>query len=390
MVPVRVPDEVPRIKNRKAYEQDATTPPDWRIACCYVGKGRRRAGVATAALAGALDLIAELGGGTVEGYPEDAAAVPAGFLYNGALSTYDQLGFRRDRMIGKHRWVVTTRAAPATRGSRRPSAASPQRTNHLVVAGGRRDGDCGGGSTHGRPCLRRGAAGARHHPGPDWTPRPVATSSRGIDTPTGGRSLEALDIPARFPPHCRRTTRRRPEVVPAANVGGARRYRRPPVSEQQDQTSATSGPLAGVRVVELGLWLAAPACATVLADWGADVVKIEPLAGDPFRGLAWAYGGHMNPPFELDNRGKRSVAVDLRTEGGQQVLWTLLDDADVFVTNYRPGGLERIGLDWPTVHARQPRLIYGSITGYGLDGPERDRASYDMGAYWGAPASPRR
>ena len=155
------------------------------------------------------------------------------------------------------------------------------------------------------------------------------------------------------------------------------------MSEQQDQTQATSGPLAGVRVVELGLWLAAPACATVLADWGADVVKIEPLAGDPFRGLAWAYGGHMNPPFELDNRGKRSVAVDLRTEGGQEVLWTLLDDADVFVTNYRPGGLERIGLDWPTVHARQPRLIYGSITGYGLDGPERDRASYDMGAYWG-------
>jgi crotonobetainyl-CoA:carnitine CoA-transferase CaiB-like acyl-CoA transferase len=136
-------------------------------------------------------------------------------------------------------------------------------------------------------------------------------------------------------------------------------------------------------VVELGLWLAAPACASILADWGADVVKIEPIDGDPFRGLAWAYGGAMNPPFELDNRGKRSVAVDLRTEGGQDVLWALLADADVFVTNYRPGGLERAGLDWPTVHDRLPRLIYGSITGYGLDGPERDRASYDMGAYWG-------
>src|SRR3954452_20811663 len=160
-------------------------------------------------------------------------------------------------------------------------------------------------------------------------------------------------------------------------------YRRPPVSEQQDQAASTSGPLAGVRVVELGLWLAAPACATVLADWGADVVKIEPLAGDPFRGLAWAYGGHINPPFELDNRGKRSVAVDLRTEGGQDVLWALLDDADVFVTNYRPGGRGRSGLDWRTVQPRQPRLIYGSISGYGLDGPERDRASYDMGAYWG-------
>jgi crotonobetainyl-CoA:carnitine CoA-transferase CaiB-like acyl-CoA transferase len=141
--------------------------------------------------------------------------------------------------------------------------------------------------------------------------------------------------------------------------------------------------LAGVHVVELGLWLAAPACASILADWGADVVKIEPLGGDPFRGLAWAYGGEMNPPFELDNRGKRSVAVDLRTEGGQEVIAALLAEADVFITNYRPGGLERLGLDWPTLHARHPRLIYGSITGYGLAGPERDRASYDMGAYWG-------
>jgi crotonobetainyl-CoA:carnitine CoA-transferase CaiB-like acyl-CoA transferase len=121
--------------------------------------------------------------------------------------------------------------------------------------------------------------------------------------------------------------------------------------------------------VELGLWLAAPACASILADWGADVVKIEPLGGDPFRGLAWAFGGEMNPPFELDNRGKRSIAVDLRTEGGLDVLWALLSAADLFVTNYRPGGLERLGLDWPTVHARLPQLIYGSITGYGLGAP---------------------
>ena len=101
------PAELPRIKSRAAYEKGATTPPDWRIACCFVGKGNRRRGVATAALAGALELIAGLGGGRVEGYPEDAASVPAGFLFNGALSTYERLGFTRDRMIGKHRWVVT-------------------------------------------------------------------------------------------------------------------------------------------------------------------------------------------------------------------------------------------------------------------------------------------
>ena len=107
------PDEVPRIKSRAAYEKGLSTPPDWRIACNFVGKGNRRRGVATAGLAGALELIAELGGGTVEGYPEDAASVPAGFLFNGALSTYETLGFTRDRKIGKHRWVVTRVVEPA-------------------------------------------------------------------------------------------------------------------------------------------------------------------------------------------------------------------------------------------------------------------------------------
>ena len=109
-------DELPRIKNRATYDQTRTTGsdlPDWRIACCWVAKGHRRQGVAGAALQGALDLIAGLGGGTVEGYPEPVGAVPPGFLYHGALSTYEQLGFARDRMIGKHRWVVTRHVDPA-------------------------------------------------------------------------------------------------------------------------------------------------------------------------------------------------------------------------------------------------------------------------------------
>jgi len=106
------PDEVPRIKSRGAYEKGRSISPDWRIACNFVGKGHRRQGVATAALAGALDLIARLGGGTVEGYPEGAGSVPAGFLFNGALSTYERLGFTRDRKIGKHRWVVTKVVEP--------------------------------------------------------------------------------------------------------------------------------------------------------------------------------------------------------------------------------------------------------------------------------------
>ncbi|GAB3766013.1 hypothetical protein GCM10027600_15380 [Nocardioides ginsengisegetis] len=107
------PDEVPKIKNRPSYEKDLVELPDWRIACCYVGKGHRRQGVATAALAGALELIAARGGGRVEGYPEDAADVSAGFLFHGALSTYDQAGFTRERKIGKHRWVVARQVDPA-------------------------------------------------------------------------------------------------------------------------------------------------------------------------------------------------------------------------------------------------------------------------------------
>ena len=108
------PEELPRIKSRAAYEKGQSTPPEWRIACNFVGKGHRRRGVATAALAGALDLIAGLGGGTVEGYPEAADSVPAGFLFNGVLSTYERLGFTRDRKIGKHRWVVAKVVEPSS------------------------------------------------------------------------------------------------------------------------------------------------------------------------------------------------------------------------------------------------------------------------------------
>lgn len=106
------PREITRIKNLGAYKKAATSPPDWRIGCCYVGKGHRRRGVSRAGLSGALTLIASLGGGVVEGYPEPADAVPAGFLYHGSLSTFESLGFERVRKIGKHRWVVSKQVHP--------------------------------------------------------------------------------------------------------------------------------------------------------------------------------------------------------------------------------------------------------------------------------------
>ncbi|MFM7735890.1 MAG: CaiB/BaiF CoA transferase family protein, partial [Alphaproteobacteria bacterium] len=147
-----------------------------------------------------------------------------------------------------------------------------------------------------------------------------------------------------------------------------------------------AGPLSGIKVVEIGFWVAGPATAGLLSDWGADVVKIEPPSGgDPFRGIFLSAVGievPFNPPFELDNRGKRSVVLDLKTEEGRELARRLVDGADVFVSNLRPGALERMGLDPETLRGRNPRLVYCSVTGYGVDGPDRDRPAYDIGAFW--------
>jgi len=143
------------------------------------------------------------------------------------------------------------------------------------------------------------------------------------------------------------------------------------------------GPLEGVRVVELGVWVAGPSAAAILADWGADVVKIEPPEGDPFRGLfAGLIELEGNPPFELDNRGKRSIALDLETPAGKEVAWKLIERADVFISNLRPRALAKLGFTYDECSARNPRLIYCQVTGYGPEGEESNRAAYDVGAFW--------
>jgi crotonobetainyl-CoA:carnitine CoA-transferase CaiB-like acyl-CoA transferase len=147
----------------------------------------------------------------------------------------------------------------------------------------------------------------------------------------------------------------------------------------------TQGPLHGVKVVELGVWVAGPAATGIMADWGADVVKVEPPSGDPQRAVFGALGvADQNgvPPFEIDNRGKRSVIADLRDPHDMETLMSLLTVADVFVTNVRPAGLARLGLDPESLTHKFPRLIYGVITGYGTQGPDVDRAGYDIGAFW--------
>jgi crotonobetainyl-CoA:carnitine CoA-transferase CaiB-like acyl-CoA transferase len=145
-----------------------------------------------------------------------------------------------------------------------------------------------------------------------------------------------------------------------------------------------SGPLDGVKVVELGVWVAGPAAAGILADWGADVVKIEPPGGDPARTFGRMLGieDGSSPPFEMDNRNKRGVMLDLGSDDGRATAFELLSGADVFLTNIRPGALTRIGLDFDTVAASNPGLVYGLITGYGQDGPDADRAAYDVAAFW--------
>ncbi|MBW8793442.1 MAG: CoA transferase [Streptomyces sp.] len=146
-------------------------------------------------------------------------------------------------------------------------------------------------------------------------------------------------------------------------------------------------PLEGISVVELGMWVAAPAAATMLADWGADVVKVEAPTGDPNRYTLRHVGQDIDsaPPFETDNRGKRGIVLDLRAPDGKDVLERLLARADVFVTNLRPGALERLGLAPDELRARHPRLVVGTLTGYGWAGAERDRAGYDVSAFWARP-----
>ena len=144
--------------------------------------------------------------------------------------------------------------------------------------------------------------------------------------------------------------------------------------------------LKGIRVVEMGLWVAGPAAGGILADWGAEVVKIEMPKGDPMRKLFGALSGSKEdrcPPFDLYNRGKKSVALDVNHADGMALVQRLVATADVFVTNMRPQFLERIGLDHATLLAKHPRLVYASLTAYGLEGPDRDAPGYDMAAYSG-------
>ncbi len=142
--------------------------------------------------------------------------------------------------------------------------------------------------------------------------------------------------------------------------------------------------LEGLKVVELATYIAAPGAGGLMADWGADVVKIESPSGDPMRRFLDDLTGvdPCNPVFTLDNRGKRSIVLDIGKPEGLEAVMRLARGADVFLTNVRPAALKRAGLDFDALHAANPRLIYASVTGYGLTGPDTDRPGFDVAAFW--------
>ena len=143
---------------------------------------------------------------------------------------------------------------------------------------------------------------------------------------------------------------------------------------------------AGLKVLDVGSWIAGPVSATILADFGADVIKVEiPGSGDAYRGLATAPGtpkAEINYTWVQDARNKRSITLNLKTETGKTILRQLASDCDVYVTNHPLHMRRDLGLTYDDIKTINPRVIYASLTAYGEKGPERDREGFDLVAYW--------
>ncbi len=146
------------------------------------------------------------------------------------------------------------------------------------------------------------------------------------------------------------------------------------------------GPLSGIKVVELSVYVAAPVCARMLADMGAEVIKIEAPMGDGWRGAGIGYlprfNKDENPIFDIYNSGKKHVSLNLKTPEGMEAFLKLLEDADVFVTNLRSSALKRLGLSYEDLKEKYPSLIYAAVLGFGKKGPDADMPAYDTTAFW--------
>ncbi len=146
------------------------------------------------------------------------------------------------------------------------------------------------------------------------------------------------------------------------------------------------GILEGLKVIDMGHFVAVPAAGALLADWGADVLKVEPLDGDAQRGdislILKRTGSTVNWRFEVHNRNKKSIALDLKQDAGRQVLYGLVKDADVFMSNYEPATIETLKVDYGRLKQVNPGLIYASLSGYGKSGPQKDERGFDFTAAW--------
>ena len=141
--------------------------------------------------------------------------------------------------------------------------------------------------------------------------------------------------------------------------------------------------LQGLKVVEMSTWVAAPGCAVIMAEWGADVIKVEAPEGDAIRRFyPDTPESPGNPIFSMENRGKRGIVLDVYSDEGRAALIALLKTADVFVTNLRVGALKRTRLDYDSIKAEAPRLVYACVTGFGLEGPEAERPAFDLTGFW--------
>lgn len=149
-----------------------------------------------------------------------------------------------------------------------------------------------------------------------------------------------------------------------------------------------AGPLQNVKIIELGHWVIVPNACTILADWGADVIKIEVAGkGDPLRGVTTYEGVSpvekgVNCLFEFQNRNKRSVALNLRHEKTKEIIYRLIHKADVFATNFRLESVKRAALDYDTLGKLNPRLIYAMVSGYGFKGKDKNKPGFDYSAFW--------
>lgn len=142
--------------------------------------------------------------------------------------------------------------------------------------------------------------------------------------------------------------------------------------------------LQGLKVVDFSAYIAGPGAAGILADWGADVIKVERPGGDNMRHIFADLANDLgtNPTFDLDNRGKRGAVLDISIPEGREALAKLAAQADVFLTNVRPASLRKYGLDDKALRAANPRLVYAVITGYGLEGPDAHLPGFDVTAFW--------